>query len=149
ASLRRQHHATRQHRVEESLWRRQCRGALGLCRGIRLRLRHLGPVYTRSLNSPPSPRPVTPRRPPASSLAQRRYSPPSKWTAIRFRSLTPCPRRSSRRSSRPRLSLPRRAHPSIMVAAGPIIVPRRTAFRFPRAKPLSAPFLAGSSFTLL
>jgi hypothetical protein len=31
-----------------------------------------------------------------------------------------------------------------MVAAGPIIVPRRTAFRFPRAKPLSAPFLAGA-----
>ena len=94
---------------------------------------------TRSLNSPPILKPVTPRRPPGSSPAQRRSSPPSKWTAIRFRSSTPCPRRSSRRSSKPRLSSPRPVQPSIMAAAGPSIVPQRTAFSFPRAKPSSAP----------
>ena len=67
-------------------------------------------VFYKELEFAADPRPVTPRRPPASSPAQRRSSPPSKWTAIRFRSSTPRPRRSSRRSSRPRLSSPRPAH---------------------------------------
>jgi len=77
--------------------------------------------------------------PPASSRAQRRSSPPSMWTTIRFPSSTRRRRQSSRRSSRPRLSSPIPAHPSRMVAAGPSIVPRRTAFGFPRAEPSSAP----------
>jgi hypothetical protein len=42
APFHRQYHAARQRRVEESLSRRQRRGALGLCRGIRVQLRRSG-----------------------------------------------------------------------------------------------------------